>query len=76
MLMLYLQLYTYFTGSRTATKHALQVAKEEFQRHRSDSRAKTLWILTDGYSNYGGNPVEAAQELKNMGKNTKKYSLH
>lgn len=57
---------TYDRGS-TATAIALDLAKTEFEQNGKAGHARVAWVLTDGQSNTGGDPIPVASQLKNMG---------
>ncbi|MEO0812207.1 MAG: vWA domain-containing protein, partial [Myxococcota bacterium] len=51
---------------RTAIGDALDAAKAEFAGVASSGRSQTAFLLTDGYSNEGSDPLVRAQELRDM----------
>ncbi|XP_013410013.1 collagen alpha-1(XXI) chain-like [Lingula anatina] len=54
-------------GGRTATGPALSKAKTELQVNGRSGNVKLVWLITDGYSNSGGNPKIPADQLRAMG---------
>ena len=56
-----------FKGPATATAVALQEAKREIERNGIATNAKLVWIITDGMSNEGGDPIAVANLLKDAG---------
>ena len=46
---------------------ALREAKREIDRNGIKTNAKLVWVITDGISNVGGNPVAEANHLKDAG---------
>ena len=54
-------------GPATATAEALRQAKLEIERNSIQTNGKLVWVVTDGLSNEGGNPIYVANQLKDMG---------
>ncbi|XP_031574709.1 complement C2-like isoform X2 [Actinia tenebrosa] len=51
-------------GGSTATRHALEMARKVVFVTRENRRQRAMFVITDGRFNIGGNPEEAARNLR------------
>jgi len=54
-------------GGETAIGDAFDSSTSEFTRVASIGRSRTAYLLTDGFNTTGGNPVVAAERLRDIG---------